>query len=290
MQRKSKNKMKLKISIFLFMTIFSASVFAQNSSHWKRKKRIAQELQLFHSTFSINLPTAETLQKGDFEFEISHRFVPPITEGAQVLYGLDGPVNMRIALGYALSNRIVATLGRSNVEDNVDFHLKAKALQIRNKAFPVLLSLQGGIARNAQPYRLLNDSSRKYQYYVQAVLNTLLYKKLGIGIVPAYLYNSHIYCVDTKYSFTMGNYVQYYVSPLWSVLAEWIPTVTGWRQWHNSMSFGIELETGGHFFKIFFTNNDKLNTSQYMSGADMNFGRGDWRLGFMITRLLKFGK
>ena len=80
---------------------------------WKRQATpVRPELQLFHSPHLVSLPTATTLQKGDFEFEISHRFIPTLNSGYSSLYGLDGPVNMRIALGYAPTNRMVITLGR----------------------------------------------------------------------------------------------------------------------------------------------------------------------------------
>ena len=49
---------------------------------------------------------------------------------------------------------------------------------------------------------------------------------------------------------------------------------------------GIELETGGHFFKIFVSNNVEINYSQFLAGADKKFNKEGVRLGFMITRLL----
>ncbi len=84
----------------------------------------------------------------------------------------------------------------------------------------------------------------------------------------------------------MGTYLQYYFSEFWSLMVEWNPTVYGWRDSFNSFSTGIELETGGHFFKIFVTNNVKINYSQFLAGADKKFGKDNVRLGFMITRLL----
>lgn len=48
----------------------------------------------------------------------------------------------------------------------------------------------------------------------------------------------------------------------------------------------LEIETGGHFFKIFLSNSTDLNQTQFLSGADKSFDDGDLRLGFMITRLL----
>jgi hypothetical protein len=84
------------------------------------------------------------------------------------------------------------------------------------------------------------------------------------------------------------------VSPSWSVLLEWAPYISGYKslieQEYNPFTFGIELETGGHFFKIFLSNSKFINDSQYLAGADIAASEWNWRLGFMITRLLKFGK
>jgi len=280
----------LKIRTFIFLLIIAlfSTLFAQGDrSSWKRKAYAKTDVQLFHSIHVINLPTAETLQKKDMQFDISHRFIPPITEGSDAAFGIDGPVNMRLALAYAITDRLLVTAGRTNVNDNMDVQLKYKTLKIQHRTFPVLITLMGGAAYNSQLFQAVKSESRKYQYYGQLIANTLIHKKLGIGIVPSYLHNSYIFCCENQHSFVLGNYIQYYFSPYWSLQAEWNPTVTGWRRWHNTMSFGIELETGGHFFKIFLSNNDLINTAQYLSGADINADSGDWRFGFLITRALK---
>ena len=279
--------------ILLALLIGSTNSLAQGKKvRWKRKAPVnTLSLQLFHSTQAINLPTTESLRPGDFEFEISHRFIPPVTEGSEALYGLDGPVNMRLALGYAPIRHTIVTLARSNVNDNMDLWIKRQLLQIRSHWLPTVVALRGGAAWNAQKTAGRNRTdSKNFQYYGQLIFNSMMAKKLGVGVVLSYLYNSHIFCEETQHSFTWGGYVQYYVSPLWSILAEWNPTVTGWRQYHNPVAFGIELETGGHFFKIILTNSPYLNPSQFLSGADLAFNDGDWRIGFNITRLLKFRK
>lgn len=285
--------MKLRHQVIPMLIIgMFASLNAQDKQiRWQRTQASTEpELQLFHSTQSVNLPTAETLQKGDFEFEISHRFIPTINEGSDVLYGLDGPVNMRLALGYAINNRMIITLGRSNVKDNTDLHYKYKFLQIRGEKVPVLVAGRVGAAWNTEVDGRDKGDTDNFQYYGQLIINTLLNKKLGIGVVPSYLYNSHIYCEDTQDTFSLGLNGQFYVSSLWSLLAEWSPTVTGWRSSHNPVAFGIELETGGHFFKIILTNSYLLNPSQFLTGADIDFNDAEWRIGFNITRLLKFSK
>jgi len=282
-----RSKINISLTILIVISVLSINSIAQERKvKWKSAQPVQLDLSLFHSTDVVNLPTAETLQKGDFNFEISHRFNTAISEGIGELYGFDGSVSMRIALGYAFSDYFLFTLGRSNRDGNIDFRLKYKAFQIRHEKFPTLISIRVGGAYNGKARNI--DNRDKYQFYGQLIVNTLYNKKLGIGIVPSYLYNSHIYCLDIQDTFTFGMYAQYYVSDRWNVFLEFNPTVTGWRDQHNSMAFGVELETGGHFFKILLGNNTKLNPSHYLAGAIHEINSNDWHLGFNITRLLKF--
>lgn len=267
--------------LLIFILTFVQSAFAQPK--WKRGETALPPLSLFHSTHVSVLPTAETPQKGDVEFEISHRFNTPVSEGIGELYGFDGSVTMRIALGYAITDNIFAVLGRSNYDGNIDFKIKYKAIEFRHDVWPLLIAVQAGGAYNGKADRAIEKS----QFYGQMIFNTLLYKKIGIGVVPSYLYNSHIFCDDNHYSFNLGSYLQYYVHDQWNLFVEVNPTVTGWRDQFNSVSFGIELETGGHFFKILLSNNIFINQSQFLAGALHKWDSGDLHFGFNITRLLK---
>ena len=271
-----------------FIITFSHSLYSQEDKvKWKRGEAEEQDLHLFHSTHAVNLPTAETLQKGNLEFEISHRFIPTIKSGSKDLYGFDGPVNMRIALGYGVTDKLFAALGRSNESDNVDLWLKYNAVQIPGKLLPFVIALRGGAAWNTDVSDRADGDSKNFQYYGQLIINTMLYKRLGIGIVPSYLDNSYILTNDRQYSFTLGTNLQYYFTPLFNVLFEWNPTVTGFRMRNNPVAFGIELETGGHFFKIILTNSIYMNPSQYLAGSLQSFNNGEWHIGFNITRLLR---
>ena len=62
---------------------------------------------VFRSTQSANLPTAAMLNRGNWLFEISHRFDAPISGGAETLWGVDGPVWNRLGLTYAPADRLM---------------------------------------------------------------------------------------------------------------------------------------------------------------------------------------
>lgn len=279
----------MNIFLLYLMILIAVPIFSQESRiSWQREKPDTQlDLYLFHSVQSVNLPTTETLQKNDLEFEISHRFIPTIKSGSKELWGFDGPVNIRFSLTYGITNRTLVTLGRSNLDDNYDLSVKQKIVQLRNDILPTVIGARIGGAWNTDIQNRKASHNRNFQYFAQLIINTMYDNKLAVGITPSYLYNSDPLCPKVQYSFTVGLYSQYYISELLSALIEWNPTVTGWRQYHNPVSFGIELETGGHFFKIILTNSIYLNTTQFLSGADLPFNDGNWRIGFNITRLLK---
>lgn len=284
-------KYKYFVLSMLFLNIYFLS-FSQSfadSNSWKRNEE-TEELkpELFHSTHAINLPTTETLTKGILEFEISHRFIPPVADGFKELYGFDGPANMRFGFGYAINSRMILTLARSNVFDNVDLQLKYRLPQFRSGRLPLALAVVGGLGWNMAdfPNRSQGDA-RNFQYYAQLVINGMIGKKIGIGIVPSYLYNSDIFSAEYENVVTLGSYFQYYHSALLSFMAEWNADLSKSNNSYNVASFGIELETGGHFFKLFLTNSVLLNPSQNLSGSVYPFRSDEWRLGFLITRLLK---
>ncbi len=282
--------MKRFLTVFGIILIFAISVASQEEKPaWTPSgPTVKLDLALFRSMHAISLPTTETLQKYDVEFEISHRFFPPVHEGYN-LYGLNGPINMRIGLSFAVTNKFVVSAAVSNANDNNDYRLKYKLLQIRNKNLPTAIGLQGGLAWNTNVVGRKKGDSKNFQYYGQVIVNTVINKKFGIGVVPSIVYNSYLFDSSTsEHSLTIGTYAEYYVSHIFAVLAEWSPVVNGFKRQYNATAFGIELNTGGHFFKIILTNSIWLNPSQYLAGADYKFKPSEWRLGFNITRLLKF--
>jgi len=284
---------KTVIWIFVLLSVVNHLDAQERKISWeKNESKSSSTLNLFHSTEVANLPTAETLLRNEFEYEISHRFVSTLNAD-DAYFGIDGPAQIRMALSYAITNNLLLTFGRSNLEDNYDFRVKYRVVQYNHKMLPLLIALRAGGALNTEVYESSGEkrdktNSKNLQYYGQAIFNTLVAKKLGIGVVPSYLYNSHILCEDSEYSFTVGSYLQYYISAMWSVFVETNTTVKGWRKDYNPFTFGVEIETGGHFFKIFFSNSKAMNPSQYLAGADLMVEDGDWRLGFNITRILKF--
>lgn len=289
--------MKKYISILLIIPLL---INAQ--SRWKRSQQdIPVTVDLFHASQMADLPTTQTLSKHDLLFEISHRF-NPINGGYDDFFGFDGGVTMRIGLGYGITDDLMITMGRSNILDNLDIHLKYKILDLDHQTMPSALAINGGIAFNTEPaYNLKAFNTDYMQYFAQLVYNVMfLDKKLGIGFVPSFVYNSYIleepfgYDVENQTTIALGTYYKYYFNRMWSTWLEYTPVLSGYNDdifdksidAYNPMALGIAIETGGHIFNVFITNNSRLNATQYLTGSDGDTGKKAWRFAFSIIRVL----
>jgi len=255
---------------------------------WKRRQEATRPRPtVFHATMALTLPTAETLGKGEILFEVSHRFLPAASGGWDVLFGLDGPARNRLALSFAPHDRVLLTLGRSNRLDNVEFQVKARVLESDRGGLPLVAAVQSGAAWSTEvPKRRAGDAGN-FQYYGLLVLNAALAPRLSVGLVPAYLYNPDVELAERAHAFSIGAYGHLRLSEVVGLLAEWNGSRARPGSEYDAVAAGIELETGGHFFRILFSNSTRLNPSQYLAGAEQPFRPGEWRLGFTITRLLK---
>jgi hypothetical protein len=57
-----------------------------------------------------------------------------------------------------------------------------------------------------------------------------------------------------------------------------------------SFSVGIDIETGGHVFQVFFTNSAGMNEQQFITQNTGDWAKGDIRIGFNISRVFTVKK
>ena len=291
------NKRVCRMGIFLFVLGIVFSLNAQGGKiRWKKKIfKGTQSVEIFHATLLVNLPTTEMLSKGNLEFIVSHRFIPSVGEGIDALFGVDGPAYIQLSLAYAPVNRVMIALERSNRENHYQLWAKWRLWEQGAVAIPAALALKFGVGVAAESPQLSGRPrlhGRNWQYFAFLPFNFRLQKNLMAGIIPAIVYNAYIYSREPEYSTSIGAMVEYFVSDALGIYGEWNQTIGGFKATDTkAFAFGVEFETGGHFFKIFLTNSTRLNGAQYISGVDRQIeGLGDLHIGFTITRLLRLGE
>ncbi|HSW31186.1 MAG TPA: DUF5777 family beta-barrel protein [Longimicrobiales bacterium] len=253
---------------------------------WQRQEPSLPPISVFHSTQSANLPTAETLGRGEWLFEISHRFQPAVSAGAAALWGLDGPVVNRLALAYGASDRAMVGVVRSNLSDNVELGAKLRFAEGGRQAVPFTVAAAAGVAWNTELPDVDGFRDNESQAYAQLIVNALPGDRLAVGIVPTFVRNPRVGDDGAASAFVLGLNGQLYVSDQMSFFAEWAIAEEREGLEHDAGSFGIELETGGHFFKLLLGNSTRMNPAQFLGGTPHAFDPDGWRLGFNVTRLL----
>ena len=174
---------------------------------------------------------------------------------------------------------------RRPFEDNLEFNAKFGAYEGGSEALPFKLGAMAGVAWNTDPVVFEGAQDNEVQLYGQIMIPVMVGDRLAIGIVPTYLRNPRIRDFDSENVFVLGLHGQVYATGSLSFLAEWIVSEERAESENDSGTFGIELETRGHFFKIVLTNQTRLNPTQVLGGTPFDFDPDEWRLGFNITRV-----
>ena len=273
---------------------------------------------VFASSQSATLPTAAPSQTGDILFEISHRF-GYLSDGASDLWGLDGFVLNRLGLAFAPHDLLTVGILRSNSNDNTELNARVAGLAFDAPTGPVEFAAQAGVAWNLQVDTagghvghqhviLLDDKAgvadrstgganrttgtadtNEMQAYAQVIGNAMVGERLALGVVPTLLWNPRIEDDDPVSTVSVGVNGQLYLDRMWSLVGEWIFSQPREDQEYDSGSFGIEIRTRGHFFKLLVTNQHQMNPTQTLAGAAEDFlDPESWRFGFNIQRRLRF--
>ena len=261
----------------------------------------------FASTQAATLPTAAATGAGSILIEVSHRF-GYLSDGAEDLWGLDGFVLNRLGLAFAPNDRFTLGILRSNSMDNTELNARFRGSVHDAATVPLEFAVQAGVAWNLQTdtvddhgghqHFFLPGSSgggrdaeaaeeNEMQAYAQVIANAMLAGRFAVGVVPTLLWNPRVQSHDAETTVSVGVNGQLYLDRTWSLIGEWIVSQPRKGQEYDSGSFGAEIRTGGHFFKLLVTNQHQMNPTQTLAGAAEDFlDAGSWRFGFNIERTL----
>lgn len=262
----------------------------------RKEKTMSEVAYPFYGWKVVNLPTTRMLNQGDMLFLISHRFNPKISDGYDSFYGLDGSGIIYISLGYAITDRLLVALGRSNSDDDVELQARyGIAHQGGENGWPIGVSAQTSFNWVSQD---IPDRDRfgkeRFKTTLQVSLTRQLGDNIGLALVPGFTINPGHEVDGEDQLFTLGLGGRYRFTRTLAVVADWAPIVSGFTRtlvFGNDIRFdsfggGLEIATAGHVFQIILSNSVGITSDQYLRGGDLDITEGDLRLGFNIFRVL----
>ena len=247
----------------------------------------AFENPAFWGTRLINLPTTTTMEKHDVLFRISHRFIPKTDSGYDGFYGLDGPAVVFASLGYGITDNLGITLGRSNLFQ--EWELSASwliAKQGQTVHLPFSAALHAGLVWASQRLGGLSRwDGRNFKVDLQLSLSRQVTRRWSLLAVPSFSTNTNHWALDSTGTFALGLGTRYMFLKDLSVLVEWIPVLSGYKNVQNGWGMGIEKKIGGHVFQLFVVNSFGMTSDQFPPGGDLRIDDFDFRFGFNIFRI-----
>ncbi|MBA3827504.1 MAG: hypothetical protein H0X33_01065 [Taibaiella sp.] len=308
-------KHTFKSAVFVFLTLGTMNATAQSNdtlrSPAKENKTADNDTDLmnivnedksvrkksyiastFKATRIINSASIENLGKGILDFRISHRF-GELNQGAKNFFGLDNATT-KLSFDYGLTNWLMIGLGRSTLEKEFDGFIKIKLLrQTDNNTMPVSLSYNVGMSVQTLPAPIEPNGGdytfgNRLYYFHQVLVARKFSQGFSLQLMPTVVhYNLVTLHTEPNNVIALGVGGRLKVSHRIAITGEYYYTLPGNQLsgYHNSLSVGIDIETGGHVFQLLFTNSTGITERTFIGQNTSEWSNNGIHFGFNISRI-----
>ena len=243
----------------------------------------------FKDTRVINMQSNETPGAGVLHFVIAHRF-GRINEGAYSLWGLDN-ASMRMGFDYGLTDRWTLGVGRSTFQKTYEASIKGKLfLQKSDNSVPVSVTYYSVIMANGlrwqEPDRE-NLFSSRLSYVNQLIVTRKINDRTSLAVVPSLIHRNLVDITSKSHDqWTLGLGGRHKLAHRVSINSEYHFLVNGLDEaTTNSLSLGVDIETGGHVFQLHITNSQGMFERAFLTETTGTWLDGDLFFGFNLSRV-----
>lgn len=309
-----------RIKLLLMLPFFCAKLYAQDSTDLMSQLEKQEPLKTnysyatFKSTRIITGHSVENIGKGVLDVRILHRFAP-LNRGIYDFFGLD-IASMRLGFDYGITKNLMIGIGHSTWQKTYDGFFKLKILrQSSGKVnMPVTLSFLSSIAirtelarKDTLNNRIITGFSDKASYTSQLIIGRKFSPGFSLQVMPTLIFhhnridsintytknrNNLIYGQKRKNTVAIGIGGRLKVSKRVSINAEYyyqLPDSKPDKKF-NSISLGVDIETGGHVFQLHLTNSNGMSEKALIADTDDKWKDGYIRIGFNISRVFNVGR
>lgn len=289
--------MKIK-SLFTFVFVFFGLAFAfaqddllnQLDTVKSDKKEI--ETAAFKALQICNMQSTKLPVKGEFYVLISHRF-GDLAKGLDNFFGLDQAYT-KIGGIYGLTNWLSFGASRQTHGKIYELGAKYKFANQETNGFPVTIVGYNTMDINTElttvTYPGLQFKNR-LAYTTQLLVSRKFSDSFSFELAPIYVHkNFYDGISDQKSLILLGSGARYKLSKRLSVNLEYAARLNlpeGFRStYHNPLSVGLDIETGGHVFQMVFSNSQPMNDVTVFSNTTGRWdGKKQLYFGFNMYRV-----
>ena len=249
--------------------------------------------EVFWAPTIIHLPSVSNLEQRNLDFTIKHTF-GVVSNGVEDLFGLDAAANIRFGLDYGITDWLSIGVGRSRFEKLYDGRFKVNALrQRKNDRIPVELAFVGNAAYLTEQngYDLKFD---RLSYMGGMILARKFSDRISFQVMPMFTHFNTVtrqrdiddQIVEEIHDIlAIGVAGRIVITERLAFVFEGIPVVGDRNdQTLDTISLGLDIETGGHVFQLFFTTSQQMTEQHSVARNTDDFLDGDIRFGFNVHR------
>ena len=278
--------------VFVFFTIGYASaqddLLNQLDSNKPNSKNV--ETSAFKALQICNMQSTKLASKGEWYFLVSHRF-GDITQGFDNFFGLD---NALTKIGGIFSVTDWLSVGVSRQTHNKIYELTAKYKMANQEedGFPVTIvgyntmDINSALTTSQYPYLTFSD---RLAYTTQLLVSRKVSNKFTLELAPIFVHKNLYDAVsEQKNTYLLGAGGRYKLSKRMSVNLEYAARIgmpEGFTSpYHNPLTMGFDIETGGHVFQLVLSNSQPMNDVAVFSNAAGSWNGGSLYFGFNMYR------
>lgn len=264
-----------KLSFILIIILIAIATNAQEAEKVKNT---------FRGTRFVNAQSVNLADKGDLMLLIQHRF-GDISGGGYEFFGLD-EASMRIGFEYGFGKNINIGIGRSTYLKTFDAFGKYRFIE-QNNNFPItIVATVGGSLPSIRNYfpDEFDNFSDKFSWNGQFHLASTI-KNFGFQLSPGFLKTGYLMEENKNLSFfTLGFGGSVKISKKISANIEYLHPFTSKITGKNSLSLGMDLDTGGHLFQLILSNSQRMFDQALYTQTTGDWTKGSLFFGFNLIR------
>jgi hypothetical protein len=291
-----------RLILALLVFLIPAGIFAQddlmNLLNENAPKEINYATATFKSTRILNGHSIEKMPPGQLDFRISHRF-GTINSGAYNFFGLDQS-NVHFSLEYGIFKWMMIGVGRGTYEKTFDGFAKFSILRQSSgeKVIPVSVSVLSSAALKTVKWAdqtRTNYFTSRLSYVGQILIAKKINQSFSVQLTPSYVHRNLVATeLDPNDLYAIGAGGRMKLSKRISLNAEYYylanPKTYMSQKVYNPLSLGVDIETGGHVFQLFFTNSLAMIEKGFIGETTGSWKKGDIHFGFNISRVFTLKK
>ncbi len=270
----------LSFPVFLVcLVVLAASVQPAHSQMPRERSSQAAADDLFWAPSVVILPSVTHVGKGMMDFQIQHAF-GLLDDGANGLWGLDAPANIRFGFEIGLSDNVTLDIGRSRFNKVFDFGLKGTVYE-KSRVQIGLLGTAG--IETLKDGRSAGD---RMSFYSGALVAARVTPSLVIQALPSLAHFNLVADGMDNSAVVLGLVGKWDASDQVAVYVETLPVLSGEVPGaETAFSVGTDLEVGGHVFQLFLTTSQWMTPQHAVFLSRDSIADRDVRLGFNVHRV-----